>query len=202
MGALIDLTGSKFGRLTVVGRASNGEYPVRWECDCECGAKVFVPSQRLRGGQTKSCGCWNKELTAARNRTHGKTREFLKELRAWLNMIDRCSNPSHKSYSNYGGRGINVCSEWKDSFERFLADMGKCPEGFSLDRINNEIGYSKTNCRWAGRKTQQNNRGNTLFLCVHGVEKSLSEWSKATGVSKDKIRYRLKKGMSHEDCVR
>jgi len=155
-----DLTGKKFGRLLIssyVGR--NHRRQSIWSCICDCGNSITVVSTQLKVGKTKSCGCLRVETTAIQGRkmkTHGRSETLL--YRTWGSMLKRCNNPKDKGYINYGGRGITVCQRWQESFENFLEDMGERPEGLTLERKNNNLGYFKDNCKWADRKEQQNNR--------------------------------------------
>ena len=179
---MIDLTGQRFGRLTVIRESSyrSNKSGTWWECQCECGKIVNVLSVRLRYGTTKSCGCLRKENKSyypknrkkrkpiseetrekfrqnmiRRNTTHGLSKT--KEHKAWRGMKNRCFNIKDRDYKNWGGRGITVCDRWKSSFANFLSDMGKAPEGYSLDRINNNGNYEPSNCRWADNSTQRKN---------------------------------------------
>jgi hypothetical protein len=142
-----NLTGKRFGRLVVIAYAGGG----KWLCVCDCGARVVVRGYRLRGGNTKSCGCWRR-IRATKHGMHGS-----REYNSWRGMKDRCSNPNHVFYKYYGGKGITVCEEWL-SFEGFFADMGTCPPGCSLDRINPNGNYEPGNCRWAPKKLQNQNQ--------------------------------------------
>lgn len=155
---VIDLTGKKFGRLTVIGRspenAANGRS--RWYCVCECGNESTVIGQNLRTGNTTSCGC----LARRNARTHGCVGTY--QYKTWEGIKSRCYNPSFPDYKNYGGRGIKFYYRWKDDpkafcewLDRFL---GPRPEGHTLDRINNDGDYEPRNLRWASKKQQANNR--------------------------------------------
>lgn len=157
---VVDLTGKRFGHLLVVRRLpKQPNRPYRWRCKCDCGKTVSVRGDVLRYGFTKSCGCLRVSNGIKRGRDsfkHGDS--FTSEYSTWANMKDRCLNPNCQSFKNYGGRGITVCNRWLQ-YENFLADMGRKPSpAHSLDRINNDRGYSPSNCRWATQKEQTNNR--------------------------------------------
>jgi len=184
MPKFINLSGQKFGKLTVISRAeSNKHGNVRWNCECNCGTSTTVQSGDLKNGHTTSCGC-NKK-------THGMT--HTKEYRIWSTMIQRTRNPNDHAYHDYGGRGIKVCDRWL-LFENFFGDMGNAPgEEYSIDRINNELGYSPENCRWATRKQQCNNTRRNRLITYNGETKTLSQWAEAVGISAQVIWYRINK---------
>jgi hypothetical protein len=146
---LIDLTGKRFGRWVVLSihpkRTRSGG--VFWACRCSCGTKRIVRGSHLWRSLTKSCGCLVK--------THGMSRTRVHNI--WKSMRQRCSNPNHVAYANYGGRGITVCERWQ-AFLNFYADMGDPPPGLSIDRINNDSGYESSNCKWPSRSEQCRNR--------------------------------------------
>lgn len=150
----------KFGRLTVLGLAEKDDRGRSlFECVCDCGKNVFVVKGNLVSGNTKSCGCLQRDQMATQFLKHGATtnREGKFGYWSWTAMIQRCTNPKHLHFSNYGGRGITVCERWLNSFENFLADMGPRPDGLTIERRNNYLGYFKSNCRWATRKEQMAN---------------------------------------------
>jgi hypothetical protein len=168
MGKSQNLIGMKFGKLKVISKipASNGQRCL-WNCVCDCGNKTKSRAYNLTHGRSKSCGCANKENLAKRVTTHGMSGN--KIYRTWANMLRRCQNKNHPRYSDYGGRNISVCIEWLD-FENFYKDMGEHPEGLTLDRIDNDKGYSKQNCRWATPKQQAENRRLRSRLHIAEIE--------------------------------
>lgn len=169
-----DLTGQRFGLLTAknpIITTSSNRTRVKWICKCDCGNKIIVIASNLTSGHTKSCGCLNSKLTIKRNKiiaaSHHGSRERLYGV--WHGMKARCNNPNNKRYSQYGGRGIKLCSEWNDDYSAFRtwalkngydpnAPKGKC----TIDRINNDLGYSPENCRWITNDEQQKNKRNRL----------------------------------------
>lgn len=158
MGNFIDLTGQKFGRLTVIKRGENIDNHAGWICQCECGNIVNVNGKYLREGKTTSCGCYHNELLRERSLTHGKTHTRL--YRIWANIISRCCNSNVDCYEYYGGRGISICDEWKNNFENFYewSINNGYNEQLTIDRINNDGNYEPSNCRWVTMKEQCKNR--------------------------------------------
>ena len=165
----VDISGQRFGRLIAVaieGRKRHGRdqrTKVLWRCQCDCGQQHSTTVAYLRGGHTKSCGCLKVD-NPNRRITHGNARgKFTREYRRWRSMFDRCYRPKQVGYKFYGGRGITICDRWRKSFSCFLVDMGPCPDGYSLDRINPNGNYEPDNCRWIPLNQQaRNTRANVL----------------------------------------
>lgn len=159
----LDLTGKKFGRLTVSERAinkANTKWKTYWHCTCDCGATIIVIGAHLKNGNTSSCGCLQRELVATRSAKHLASKRGSKtpEYESWSAMRTRCVNSKRRDWKDYGGRGIKVCDRWMNSFENFLADMGLRPAETSLDRINVDGDYEPSNCRWATATEQRGNQ--------------------------------------------
>jgi len=150
----INLTGQRLGRLVVVRQVENRGKNIRWECRCDCGNTRITSSSNLLVGDTKSCGCLQRDTVGALRRKHGLTGTPTHS--SWKRMFERCTNPKRRDYRWYGGRGITICDRWM-TFVNFLADMGMRPEGMTLDRIDNSKGYFLGNCRWATWSTQFTN---------------------------------------------
>lgn len=195
-----DLTGKTFGYWTVLGlsEAKLGER-VHFYCRCICGVERDVDADNLRSGISKSCSCRKIENLIKRRRKHGlsSTKEYI----MWSDMIRRCHNPSCKSYTNYGGRGIIVCEEWRNSFEKFYEDMGVCQKGFEIDRIDNNGNYCRENCRYVVRKHNLRNRRCNRILSHKGESKTMIEWSEIVNIPPVTIHCRIQRGWSITEAL-
>lgn len=196
---LINIAGKRFGKLVVLRRESNGRRK-HWLCRCDCGTEKLVQSGGLIDGSTSSCGCARGDLISKANKRHGRAGKGDPTYQSWLAMQKRCDNPNDHQAARYKNRGITVCDEWRD-FTVFLSDMGERPEGKTLDRINNDKGYCKENCRWATPREQSLNRGNNRLITALGKTRAISEWSRECGVSIPVISSRLARGWPPEKAV-
>ncbi len=199
----IDLTGKRYGRLTVLGYAGDrqcGKLRNKlWRVRCDCGTELVVLSGNLnckKSGRTQSCGCRARELSSARAKTHGMYGKGVYYI--WGGIIGRCLNPKSKYYTRYGGRGITVCDRWRHSFENFQADMGPRPSPkHTIERKDNDRGYSPDNCCWATMKEQASNRSNTIR--VNGV--TLAAMAESSGIPLSVIQERHKHGWPPESLT-
>lgn len=192
MGKLIDLTGQKFGRLTVMGKyGKNKSGSINWICKCSCGGEKIVSSSGLRHGGTQSCGCLQKELIGNVNKSHGKSKTRLYKI--WKHMKERCYKENLLIYENYGGRGIIMCEEWKNDSMSFYnwAMANGYSDNLSIDRIDVNGNYEPSNCRWADRKTQNNNRRNCRSITYNGETHTISEWAEMLNIENEVLRRRI-----------
>lgn len=181
MSKIKDLTGQKFGRLTVI-KFDHIKKQAVWECQCLCGKKTLVPGYDLISGNTKSCGC-----ARIKHKMKG-TRLY----RIWRSMINRCNNPEYHGYRNYGGRGIGICEEWHNfvAFRDWAITSGY-NDKLSIDRINQNGNYEPLNCKWSTMKEQENNRRNNHLLTFNGKTQSVSLWSEELGINKNTLFSRV-----------
>ena len=186
-----DLSKQTFTRLTVISRAQNDKRGhARWDCQCICGNTLTVLGYSLTCGETKSCGCLKKESCIQRHTTHGMARSS--EHNIWCAMIQRCINPNNKAFKNYGGRGITVCDEWRNNFLTFLKDMGNRPsKQYSIERINNNLGYSPNNCKWATKQEQTNNSRSNIKITLQEWTMNLSQWAQFVGLKHETLCCRI-----------
>jgi hypothetical protein len=199
-----DLTSRRFGRLLVlrsgglVESGTQGGRVMQWTCICDCGNTLNVVRQSLMSGNTKSCGCLHTEVLKSFNIKHGHSSKLsgkTPEYTAWTGMKQRVLNPKCKFYKWYGGRGIKVCARWIHSFENFLEDMGRRPDGMSLGRRDNNKDYCKSNCRWETRDQQDNNRSDTVRLKYKNKTMGIAQWSRICKINSATLSHRITTGI-------
>lgn len=184
----VDLTGNRFGRWTVIERAA-GLKCVKWFCVCDCGSTRIVIGASLKRGISVSCGCFALEVRTK------YPKQQRREYRIWHAARQRCHDSKNRVFESYGGRGIVMCDRWRMSFHNFFADMGPCPEGLTLDRIDNDGPYAPGNCRWTNMTVQQSNKRNTVFATHNGETLTVKEWSRRSGERYRTLLYRLRCGL-------
>lgn len=200
-----EMTGQRFGRVVVVHFDRIDKYrQARWLCRCDCGTEFATKGASLRQGDTQSCGCLRRDIVASqiksRSTTHAMSRT--KEYRCWCHMIGRCCNAKDKAFSGYGGRGITVCNEWRNSFDAFFADMGLAPSPrHSIERDDVNGDYCKANCRWATQLEQARNTRLNVVLTHNGLSKPISEWVGLVGIKAGTIYSRIERGWSHSRAL-
>jgi len=194
MPAKISLIGRTHEKLKVIadaGYAMSGNQKVRLVlCKCECGKETTIRRSDFR--KNKSCGCTRKEANDRTFLKHGHARKEFKSKTwmIWCSMIARCSNPNNKQWADYGGRGITVCERWR-KFENFLADIGECPDGLSIERRENNGNYEPSNCYWATRAEQNRNKRSNKVHTVNGVTGCLTDLAAHFGISLQTISSRI-----------
>lgn len=191
-----DLVGQVFNRLNVISIDGN-----KCVCRCECGNEKLYKISNLLWGYTKSCGCYARDITIERSTKHGMC--YTSEYNTWRALKERCLNPAFNSYRNYGARGIHVDEEWKNSFEKFIDDMGPKPApDYTIDRIDVNGDYCKDNCKWASTKEQSTNRRNTIRVDIHGEALTLPEIAERTGINIKTIQKRYYSGKRDDDLIK
>jgi hypothetical protein len=195
MPKIIDLTGHKYGLLTVIGPGKSPKKHARaWVCVCDCGNDKTAPvtTSDLRSGNTRSCGCLQEhQRRKGFNKSHGNSSHPLYGV--WKSMIGRCNNPAFSSYKIYGARGIKVCKRWHD-FSAFIEDMPEKPTPkHSLERVDNSAGYEPGNVIWATRYEQVRNTRRNVFLELDGERLCLKDWASRAGISPTAFKARVKK---------
>ena len=191
---LIDLSGKRFGRLTVIERDTERKGNVYWKCICDCGNKKSIQGRNLRDGSTKSCGCLSREILEKNHQpTHGETKTRLYQI--WRGMKKRCYQTTSAGYKNYGGRGITVCDEWIAEYESFRdwALSNGYNDGLTLDRIDSDGNYNPLNCRFVDYRTQENNRRNNHYIAINGVRLTLTQWANIANIPESTLRKRILK---------
>lgn len=199
MGALVDLSGRRFGRLRVVSyEGLDGGKNAAWKCACDCGEFVIVRGYRLRSGETASCGCLRidtrlREGVKRGDGTVGKSPEDRALYAAWTALRSRCLSPKDANYPNYGGRGITVCDRWLESFRNFVEDMGPRPfKNAQIDRIDNDGPYSPENCRWTTVKENSRNRRSARYIDTPAGRMKLCEAADFAGITRGAMEQRVR----------
>lgn len=194
---VIDISGKRFGRLVVVEQVlSRGDQSI-WRCLCDCGKTFEAAGGNIRSGRQASCGCGWLEAISTQNGLSKKP-----EFGSYKAMLNRCYNLRNASYSNYGGKGIEVCKEWRNSFETFYRDMGPRPTPeHSIERKRGAEGYYPDNCHWATPKEQGNNRITNVHYTLNNETKTLAQWCDHYGVAYSLASNRIKRGWSVEDAL-
>ena len=199
----IDITGEKFGKLTVLKRVGKDGSFATWLCVCDCGRETIVRSRSLWSGNTKSCGCSHYFKGSAHiNYKHGQSKSKLYNV--WNGLKARCFNKNTKEYQYYGARGINMCAEWKENFQSFYfwAKENGYLSGFSLDRIDNNGDYEPANCRWVTKAEQNNNKRSNVRISFKGQSKTMKQWADSFGISYKLLHSRINKlGWSFEKAI-
>lgn len=196
MGKRINLSGRRFGKLTVVEMAepyhSPGGYKAtNWRCVCDCGKHTIVRTCNLRNGKSLSCGCLRVE--SPNRKTHGQNGTRLYGV--WKSIRQRCKNPSSSSYEDYGGRGIQICAEWDHDFNLFYewSLANGYQKGLTIDRIDNNGDYAPSNCRWTTLSVQGNNTRRNHFITYNGETLTVAQWAEKTGIKYHKLKDRINK---------
>lgn len=199
------------GRRRQIGRAfkglrPNGDRLMFAVFECACGSRDIVAVSRVKTGMADSCGCATMDALKEGRHNKGRTpkhgKSATKTYHAWSNIIQRCTNPKNRHYANYGGRGITVCDEWRQSFKAFLEEVGE-PESadLTIDRIDNERGYEPGNVRWVSRKVNQRNRRVNHIVCYQGEDITVAELSERTGIKAHVLYWRLNAGWTLEETL-
>lgn len=198
MSKLIDLTGKKFGRLTVLKIDKKVRRSYYWLCKCDCGTLKSIKGSHLKDGKIVSCGCYQKELATILGTKHGMSKHKLSKV--FDTMKDRCYNPNNKSYKNYGERGIKICEEWLNDNKKFFewSLNNGYEEGLSIDRINVNDNYCPENCRWVNQSQQMRNTRINVYITYKGEKHTLIEWSEILNISYNALQYRRKKKWATE----
>lgn len=198
----VDMTGQRFGRLSVLAFAGI-QKDAMWHVRCDCGTEKVCRGADMRAGKIVSCGCLAREKAKAagdRTRTHGKSGTSTHNI--WDSMIQRCTNPNRKDYWRYGGAGITVCQRWRESFSNFLADMGERPAGLTLDRWPNAGGnYEPGNCRWATPAEQVRNSTAARMVTINGRTQCVKDWADELGMCLGTYSSRKQRGWSAERAL-
>ena len=198
-----NLVGKRFGRLLVIEKAPSRKSNPYWKCLCDCGKEKEVLNNLLHTGRTKSCGCYIKEWlkSYAHSRKQDNPKSHTRMYKIWEHMKTRCLSPNNDRYHSYGGRGITICDKWL-KFDGFHEDMkDSYSDSLTIDRINNDKGYSRDNCRWATNDEQANNKRSTVKLTFNGETKALKEFCQIFNINECTLRSRIRRGWNTERAL-
>lgn len=204
-----NLTGQRFGRITVIERANDyispkGCHRPMWLCRCDCGNEVVIDPSKLKSEHTQSCGCLKNEKARERLKKHGMS--HTKTHQEWIGIRQRCLNPNCKDYKDYGARGITMCDRWRDSFEAFYEDVSKLKhfeeKEYTLNRIDNDGNYEPNNVEWASAITQQNNKRSNRLITYEGKTQTVAQWAREMNMSYSKLINRIYLGWSIEKALK
>lgn len=197
-----NLSGMVFGKLTVKEYSHSDKWGnACWICECECGNQAVVSTKDLKRGHTNSCGCYQKQRASEAKTKHGKSGEDNRLYRIWKGIKERCFNSNARYYSNYGGRGISICDEWRNeylAFEAWALSHGY-QDHLTIDRIDVNGNYEPDNCRWVSMKEQCNNRRNNNYISFNGKTQTAAQWADELGVERTSLVRKLRKE-SGEQC--
>ncbi len=202
MGKFVDISGRRYGRLTVIGLVPDvrkNSHRV-WLCKCDCGNTVETIRNRLEKGYTRSCGCLQKEIVSKRSKTHGMSDSRLYVI--WNHMIRRCEKPNNASYADYGGRGISVCKEWHDSsaFIEWALENGY-RDNLTIERIDVNGNYEPSNCKWITKSEQGKNTRRNVRISLNGRVETLADWARIINIPYATIESRYLRGLPPKDIL-
>lgn len=204
--------GMKWNKLTLISDLSGGldfKSSHKSVFMCDCGLNHFATLNNVSRSVVKFCPACSSAKKSKNKKTHGNSISYRERdprgyncYTRWQSMKRRCNNPNDKRFADYGGRGIKVCGRWLDSYDNFLADMGLPPEvSYQIDRIDNNLGYSKENCRWVTRIDNARNKRNSRLIEISGETKTMAKWSEISGVAYHTLKARLNSGVSPERAI-
>lgn len=199
---LIDITGQRYERLTVIALKETKNKKSYWECKCDCGNTTIVRKDQLKSGKSKSCGCLNIEkIKQGRNHSHGHSKTRL--YRTFHSMKARCCNPNNNDFKDYGGRGIKICEQWLNDFLEFRKWALKTGynDNLTIERINVNGNYEPSNCKWVTRKIQSRNTRQNNLITISGITKCFSEWCEIYSISKSTVKDRMNNGWETKQAI-
>jgi len=194
-------SGMKFGRYTVIKEVLKKHKTRRFLCRCDCGNENKIYIHSLRNGDSKSCGCARTERFIERNTVHNLSRTNLYYV--WASIKQRCLNKNHKNYHRYGGRGIEICKDWMDDFMNFRrwATLSGYSKKLTIERKNNDLGYSPDNCEWIPQSEQAKNTCRTRNVTINGETKTLKGWAAYFNLNHNTVYQRVYNGKTEKEAL-